>query len=197
MAVDRVLSTFGHGDDADIAAVIDAIPDADLPDIMNLSFSGYTEDDQPLLATTEALRRVVARGTVVVASAGNDLSCRPAWPAALPEVVSVGALGMAGPAWFTNFGPWVRACAPGVDVVSRFFVPKGGDPTTLPTDGDGDDFDGWASWSGTSFAAPAVVGALAARMTTTGCSAVEAVAAVVDDPHLLRIPGLGTVVNVA
>ncbi len=88
-----------------------------------------------------------------------------------------------------------RAAAPGVDVVSRFFVPKRGRADTLPTDGDDAHFDGWASWSGTSFAAPNVVAALAARMILTGCTATEAVAAVVDDVHLLRWPGLGTIVN--
>src|SRR5690606_9519022 len=100
------LSTFGHGDDADIAAVIDAIPDGDLPEIFNLSFGGFTEDDLPPIAIADALRRVVDRGSVVVASAGNDGGCRPSWPAALPEVVSVGAVGPYGPAWFSNFGPW-------------------------------------------------------------------------------------------
>ncbi|HEU4701597.1 MAG TPA: D-alanyl-D-alanine carboxypeptidase, partial [Conexibacter sp.] len=32
------------------------------------------------------------------------------------RVLGVGALDDDGPAWFTNHGPWVQACAPGVDV---------------------------------------------------------------------------------
>jgi hypothetical protein len=100
-----------------------------------------------------------------------------------------------GAAPFTNFGPWVRACAPGVDIVSRFFVPKGGDPETLPTDGDDQHFDGWASWSGTSFAAPIVVGALIRNHLATGRPLSEVVTAVIDDRHLTRLPALGTVVN--
>jgi hypothetical protein len=80
----------------------------------------------------------------------------------------------------------VRACAPGVDVVSTFFT---------QWDAQGDEkFAGWARWSGTSFAAPAVVGALA-RAMQRGLSGEDAVAVVIDDPSLLRIPGLGTVVN--
>jgi subtilisin family serine protease len=43
------------------------------------------------------------------------------FPAALPSVVSVGALDQSGRADFSNFGGWVDCCAPGVDVVSTFF----------------------------------------------------------------------------
>ncbi len=210
VTVDRVLSTYGAGDDAEIAKIINAIPDKDLPDILNCSFSGYTEDDQPPMAITAALQRVSALGTVVVASAGNSSMCRKAWPAAQAETVSVGALGPLGPAYFTNFGPWVRACAPGVDIISRFFVPKGGDTDTLPTDGQDAHFDGWAAWSGTSFSAPIVIGALlqhramqpAAKQGGAGDSETRrkslatAVARLIDDPHLCRMPGIGTIVNV-
>jgi hypothetical protein len=49
-------------------------------------------------------------------------------------------------------------------------------------------------WSGTSFAAPAVVGALASAIHA-GLSRKQAVERLIDDPGLFRIPGLGTVVN--
>jgi hypothetical protein len=55
-------------------------------------------------------------------------------------------------------------------------------------------FEQWALWSGTSFAAPAVAAALAAVMGL-GISGDEAVARLIDDPRLLRIPCYGTVVN--
>ena len=64
----------------------------------------------------------MAEGIVVVASAGNDGVCRPAYPAAFDGVVSVAALGPDGPAPFSNWGSWVRACAPGVDVASTFYI---------------------------------------------------------------------------
>jgi subtilisin family serine protease len=131
---------------------------------------------------------------VVVASAGNDGTCRPTYPAALDGVVSVGAVGPGGPAPFTNYGPWVRACAPGVDLLSAFFRDVS---NTGSSDVEPGRFDGWAFWSGTSFAAPMVVGALAAAMRAAGCSAEEAVNRVIDAPALMRIPYLGTVVNVA
>ena len=49
--------------------------------------------------------------------------------------------------------------------------------------------------SGTSFAAPVVVAALAPEMVTTSCSATEAVERVVRAPHLARLPYMGTIVN--
>lgn len=106
----------------------------------------------------------------------------------LPRVVSVGALGPYGPAHFTNYGPWVRACAPDVDVISTFFTEW--ESPILASE----KFAEWVCWSGTSFAAPAVVGALA-RAMHAGLSGEQAVERLIDDPGLFRIPGLGTVVN--
>ncbi len=134
---------------------------------------------------------------VVVASAGNDASYEPTYPAALPGVVGVGGLAAYGPAAFTNWGPWVRACAPAVDVVSTFFENWDGLMPALDVMGDPDLFDGWAVWSGTSFAAPAVVAALCREMADCGYTAQEAVESVIDSPAKHRVVGLGTVVNLA
>ena len=193
ITIHRVLSTFGDGDEVTIAACLDALePEDPTRTILNLSFGGYVLEHPHLLA--RAVRRLQRLGVVVVASAGNDGTCRPTYPAALDGVVSVGAVGPGGPAPFTNYGSWVRACAPGVDLLSAFFRDFG---TTEGGDGDPGRFDGWALWSGTSFAAPVVVGALAATMRAAGCSAAEAVNRVIDAPALMRIPYLGTVVNIA
>ena len=190
----RVLSTFGDGDEVAIAERLLAVAaDATPKTIVNLSFGGYTLEQPFLLAW--AVRQVQDTGAVVVASAGNDGTCRPTYPAALPGVVSVGAVGPTGPAPFSNYGPWVRACAPGVDLVSPYFQAFDGSEPLAADGADPDRFDGWGCWSGTSFAAPVVVGALARAMLATGCTAAEAVARVVDAPGLLRIPDLGTVVN--
>src|SRR5690606_12167940 len=110
------------------------------------------EDDQPPPAIGAVLRKLVDAGTVVVASAGNEGWCRPTWPAAFPHVIGVAALSCSTPAGFSNHGRWVDACAPGVDVHSTFVFhdgPATGDP-------DLDRYQGWATWSGTSFAAPKV-----------------------------------------
>jgi subtilisin family serine protease len=166
-----VLTSFGDGDDATIESGLRQALKAIAPrayDVVVLSLGAYTLDDRfPPLAAV--IRRVAAGDTVVVASAGNDASPRPCYPAAIPEVVAVGALDGARRAWFSNFGPWVDACAPGVDVVSTYFCDE--------VDGDGPAatrFDGWASWSGTSFAAPKVAATIAQDMYLNGGTAKDA-----------------------
>jgi Subtilase family len=185
LRVQGPLSGYGDVSEHDLAVVLEALL-AEPPDLLNLSVGGYTAVDMVRLGG--AVRRLQDAGTVVVASAGNDATCRPQYPAAFPGVVSVGALGPYGPAQFTNYGPWVRACAPGVDVISTFFT------NWPPANHSGEKYAGWVSWSGTSFAAPAVVGALASAMHA-GLTKEQAVARLIDDPGLFRIPGLGTVVN--
>ncbi len=185
----------GDVDEATLVAALEElrVRDDGPPDLVNLSLSGYAfEEMEPLALAVEALQ---AGGTVIVASAGNDGICTPTYPASLPGVVSVGAIGPGGPAPFSNYGPWVRACAPGVDIVSSFFNAfNGAEDAVAGTDPD--DFKGWARWSGTSFSAPIVVGALARAMVSYGLTPKEAVKRVIDEPELMRSPGLGTVVNV-
>jgi Subtilase family len=192
----RVLSTLGDGDEwaigGRIAGLAGTLADA-AHTVVNLSFGGFVLDRPFFLA--RAIRQVRRAGAVVVASVGNDATCRPTYPAAFPGVVGVGAVGPSGPAPFSNYGPWVRACAPGVDLVSTFFDRFDGRERRGPGRSDPDRFRGWAVWSGTSFAAPVVAGALARTMATNGSTAVEAVERLLDGPALLRIPHLGTVVN--
>jgi subtilisin family serine protease len=99
----------------------------------------------------------------------------PQYPAALglafDRVIGVGSiLDGNNKSDFSNYGPWVRCCAKGEDVVSTFITWYGQteevDPNPpagvagVPVD---EDFIGWAKWQGTSFAAPKVAGALARR----------------------------------
>jgi hypothetical protein len=185
LTVHGLIGGYGDTDEVAVCDVLDTLAQ-DAPDLVNLSFGGYAVAEMARLA--QAVRGLQAAGSTVVASAGNDATCRPSYPAALPGVVSVGALGPAGPAPFTNYGPWVRACAPGVDVVSSFFT------SWDPDDPQAQAYREWVSWSGTSFAAPAVVAALAACMRD-GLTGAQAVHHLVDAPGLFRWPGLGTVVN--
>ena len=162
------------------------------PDILSLSFGG------PTLEVPGALRSAVAAanlaGIVVVASAGNDATCEPQYPAALDTVLACGALGPEGPAPFTNYGDWVDASAPGVDLVSAFFKAFDGKYPTMNTV-DPDRFAEWARWSGTSFSTPVVVAALARACVEGNCTAKAAVDRVIGAAHLMRLPWLGTVVN--
>ncbi len=148
-----VLTPAGWGDDVTVAL---GMAQTTAP-VLNLSLGGYTEDDRPPLAFEQALR-ALGRDRVVVAAAGNNGSDRPFWPAASKHVVAVAALDTTGgapqEAVFSNRGSWVDACAPGVRLQSAY---------VLGTQ-DAEDFDGWACWSGTSFAAPLVAAAIAQRV---------------------------------
>jgi subtilisin family serine protease len=208
IGVRRVLSPSGEGD---VEQLLDGIVDLRTKaaeedvrlDVLNLSLGGYCRRDRPPATLAEALRPLMAGGTVVVAAAGNNASWRPFYPAALPDVVGVGALDGRGPASFTNYGPWVDACAPGVNVVSTFFDESHADvarvqiephpwsTTPIPAR-----FPGFARWSGTSFAAPAVAGAIVAAAWAWGVPAAEAARRLVEDWHRYRVPDLGVVVNV-
>ncbi len=183
----HVLNPPGDGDESTIVAAIDALGDVrPRGAVLSLSFGGYTLHQAKVMEI--AIRDAQSRGWVVVASAGNDATCRAPDPAAFPDVVAVGALAPDGPASFTNYGPWVWACAPGFDLVSTFFT--GFDDARMGK------FQGWARWSGTSFSTPIVAATLTAwRLADEERSLADAIAQIITAPGLLRLRDLGTVVN--
>ncbi|MBA4180204.1 MAG: hypothetical protein C0506_06395 [Anaerolinea sp.] len=192
LRVGRVLNTVGVTYEWSLIQKLDSLlaGNLDKDTIINLSFSGFAPTEMEFLQ--ETMKEVQAQQVVVVAAAGNEGVDAPAYPAALPGVVGVGALETGDtPAEFTNHGDWVRACAPGVDIVSCFFNNFNG-PSPPANGVDPDKLTGWARWSGTSFAAPAVAAALANEMAASGCSAAEAVVKRVDASGLPTVPGLGT-----
>ncbi|HEX4789084.1 MAG TPA: S8/S53 family peptidase [Actinospica sp.] len=128
-------------------------------DVVNLSLGGYAHHDHPSPLVAESLRRFGSH-TVIVTAAGNNSSERPFWPAALKDCVAVGAT----KAPFTDRGWWVDANAPGVDIAGPFAQRKP----------DGEIELGFARWSGTSFAAPYVAGAIARLSNEKDISAREA-----------------------
>ena len=104
-------------------------------------------------------------------------------------VVSVGALNPDGStALFSNAGDWVRCVRPGAALVSTFPVNVAGSaqPAYRVAYGDTeratidpDDFSsGFATWSGTSFAAPVLAGEIVRGLLETGCDPVDAPSAV-------------------
>jgi membrane-anchored mycosin MYCP len=156
-------------------------------DVLNVSLGCFTDDGQPPLALATAIG-LMRPQTVVVAAAGNygqaDLTqgltrTTPMWPAALDGVIAVGAAdGEGKPAAFSPELPWIDFLAPGVDVKSTYLM--GRISTESPgTEGKHaaetpEEFAGWARWSGTSFAAASVSGAIAARTEPGHRTAVEA-----------------------
>lgn len=151
--------------------------------ILNLSLSCFTADDDPPFTLRRAIERV-GPDVVVVAAAGNHghvpasrvLSPKAqSWPAAFDRVVAVAAHENGEvPVWSFQ-GPWVRLAAPGVNVTSSYLR---GDVNIRRAPNDGADsvekFTGYARWSGSSFAAANVSGAIAGLMETEKMSAPEA-----------------------
>ncbi|GAA0968041.1 S8 family peptidase [Actinocorallia libanotica] len=171
----RVIGGDGVGDEL---TLIRALRGLGRVDVVNVSLGCHTFDDRPSPLMEQAVASL-GPDTVVVACAGNAASDRPFWPAALPGVIGVAALDGSERAWFSNHGPWVDACAPGVAVHSSF-VRFG-------------KFDGYALWSGTSFAAPAVAGAVAARVTAGSDGPAAAAAVLASGPAR---HGLGTIIAI-
>jgi hypothetical protein len=178
----RVFGGDGVTSDTKLADALRALP-ADIH-VINLSLGGTTHNNVGLPATQTALHELSLRRPrpVVVAAAGNDGITQETYPAAFKGVIAVGASQDpdGGRACFSNHGSWVDACAPGRSVHSTFFnivaTPEQIPPGCLPGPPPGQQqFEWFAKWSGTSFAAPCVAGAIAATMTDQGVDAVEAV----------------------
>lgn len=167
---------FGHLTDTQLAAALMAVLDqSDEIDILNLSVGGFTHDGRPPLASGSVIAELVARGVGVVAAAGNDgRRGEPFYPAAQDGVLAVGSIHADGTrSCFSNRGDWVDTVAVGEDVVSVFpatevhypDLPAGGPVACTPVGAMAahpvDFAKGYAAWSGTSFAAARVSGALA------------------------------------
>jgi Subtilase family len=121
-------------------------------DVVNLSLGGSQWSE----AERQAIAIVLAAGKVVVASAGNTGDRIPQYPASFPGVISVGATDDGGEvADFSSYGK-VDVVAPG-DCVAVAVVPGFDQDRGCP----GDNRDGVAFNSGTSFSAPIVSGVLA------------------------------------
>ena len=190
VVVDRVDSTSGVLDDWELHLRLSALLDpVNEIDVLNLSLGGYTADNRPLPCACDVLTAALEANPdlVVVASAGNDGHDRPVWPAALRGVVGVGAVATNGGRWsLSNFGEWVNAWSAGEDLPSTFLSwPSGLWPQTgdldpgpnaaCPEEQYGVRFEGWARWTGTSFAAARVSGAIAAELKRDGRSPREVV----------------------
>lgn len=186
-----VLTSYGDGDDASVAGAVGrALRGGRSYDLVVMAFGGYGEEDRPT-PLGRAVARLQRRGALVVASAGNDGTSRRPFPAGLPGVIAVGGLDEDGRAPFSNFGPWVDACAPATDVISTFFADFAESGTT---DHPAFTFAGWGRWSGTSFAAPSVAGRIAQEQYLSGGSAAAAWARL-RARSVVRVPDLGIAVT--
>ena len=168
----KVLDPAGVTDDAHVTL---GLTDADAP-VVNLSLGGYTHNDVPPTALAAALAQYP--DVVMVAAAGNNQQARKFWPAAFPfpQVVAVGAVdtsqGTPTLAAFSNFGSWVDVYAPGVHIQSTYLKAE----WKLRTDPAPRFIDGYAYWSGTSFAAPQIAALIAAQIPGAGSARAAATA---------------------
>jgi hypothetical protein len=98
--------------------------------VLNLSLGG-TSDSAVL---DSIIQQALAKGVVIFAAAGNQPVSTATYPAAIPGVIAVTALGAPGQlADYANFGSFVAMALPGTSVVylgSQYYVVQGTSPAT-------------------------------------------------------------------
>ncbi len=165
--------------------------------VANVGFAFATLPNQPLFVESDpgvvngppswalqAVMDAVLEDHIVVAPAGNQNCSVRQYPAAFSlthkNVAGVGSVDASGDrSTFSNHGSWVNCCTTGENVASAFVdywhgKTEDGEPTpgVEPAAWPHPDktFSGWASWSGTSFAAPRVAAAIAESVASGGAA---------------------------
>jgi len=148
----KVLQSNGYGTYSDVANGVTYAANNGAK-VINLSLGGYAES----YTLRDALENACSTA-VIVASAGNDRTNLPFYPAAWDFVIGVGAsdvlydqendIWYEGEAVFSNYGINADLYAPGVNICSTI-------PLFYPHS------YSYASWNGTSMAAPFVTGTIA------------------------------------
>lgn len=154
---------FGVGALSDIDSAIKIAVDMGAK-VLNMSFGTARSEADPFAPPphAECMAYAVAEGCIPVAAMGNSGVEEDYFPAALPDVIAVGACDLDGNrAAFSTTGAHIALCAPGEDIHSTAM--------------DG----GYAASTGTSHAAPFVAGAaalLASRASRQGRALTAAMA---------------------
>ena len=135
----RALGSAGEGSSTNVSKAIDWAVNHGAR-IINLSLGTNTTISTPTDMSI-AINYAWSKGALVIAAAGNEGTGTLDYPASLPNVVSVAAIGPTGQrAYFSNYGPGLSISAPGYNII------------TLSSN------DGSHYLSGTSLATPFVSG---------------------------------------
>ena len=153
-------------------------------EVINMSIGAPS----PSQAINDAVQVAWNRGAVLVAAAGNDGSTAPNYPAAYPNVLSVGAFdedGLRAP--FSNYGNSVDVSAPGNVIVSTWPMIGCAGAPQVPGD-----FGCYNFLSGTSMATPHAAGVaamvLARPDVTTNAQVVDIIQESADPVGVGQVP---------
>jgi Subtilase family len=197
----RAIDSDGIGSEVAVACrMIEAVEAGN--QIINLSLGCQAQDDFPPVALQAAMTVIGeldagkpdAGKTIVVAAAGNTGSTRPFWPAAFPGVISVAGLNPnMTPSPWSSHGFWVTFSTVGQGLLSTYVSGQLSpliDPaqTVFPSP------NPFAVWSGTSFAAPQIAGAIAQLAQAPGIALHEALGQLLE--VAVPIPGFGRAVQI-
>lgn len=198
--IHRVLDSDGITTDIEIADRMRAAVEGGAQ-ILNLSLGTETVGNRPPAALLDVVTDLAENhpDVVIVCAAGNGANSERIWPAALakryPNVVAVAALDPDGvQAPWSSHGDWITCSAIGEGVVSTYVI--GTEDGELIDDPDPDTYgeNAWAAWSGTSFAAPQITGAIVRICAETGLSPRNALTNLLDRGE--EIPGYGIALRI-
>ena len=124
--------------------------------VINMSFGAAQRSN----ALDDVVDEANHAGVVMVASAGNNGAKAPRYPAALDKVLAVASVEASDiKSDYSNFGEYIGVDAPGTGIRSTYWT------------------GGYATWTGTSFAAPFVTAAAALVFAAhPGCPAASVIA---------------------